>query len=81
MTEKLVAAEHAWARDHKIEWSETTVLDQARRRKELTIKEALHINLMPENHRLNRDEGPELPACWVTTLKVLQRQDSPNKRS
>ena len=72
MTEKSTIAEYAWATDHKIEWSETRVLDQARRRKELMIKEALHISLIPEIHRFNRDGGLELPACWVATLKVLQ---------
>ena len=70
-TEKSAIAKHAWTTNHAIEWNETTVLDQARRRKELMIKEALHISLTPENQRLNRDGGLELPACWTAILKVL----------
>ena len=45
MTEISAIAEHAWTTNHAIERNEMTVLDQARRRKELMIKEALHISL------------------------------------
>ena len=69
--EKSAISEHAWTTSHTIEWNEMTALDQARRRKELMIKEALHISLTPENQRLSRDGGLELPACWAATLKVL----------
>ena len=69
--------EHAWTTNHTIEWNETTVLDQARRRKEVMIKEALHIILTPENQCFNRDGALELPACWAATLKVLHVERPP----
>ena len=43
-TEKSAIAEHAWTTNNTIDWSVTTMLDQARKRKELMIKEALHIS-------------------------------------
>ena len=71
-------AHYRWAcMDHQphnwVEW-EMTVLDQARRRKELMIKEAFYIRLTPEVQRFNRDGGLELPACWAVTLKVLHAE-------
>ena len=73
--EKVAIAEHAWTTNRTSEWNETKVLDQARRRQELMIKEASHINLTPEDQRFNRDGGLELPACWVATLKALCVKD------
>ena len=49
-TETSAVAEHSWNTQHAIQWGETTILDQARRTKELKIKEALHIFIQ----RLNR---------------------------
>ena len=63
--------------NHTIEWDGTTVLDQARRRKELMIKEALHISLTPENQRFSRDGGLELPACWTATIRLLHVERPP----
>ena len=76
--EKSAIAEHAWTTNNTIKWNETTVLDQARRKKQLMIKEALHvhISLTPEDQRFNRDGGLELPACWAATLKVLHAERS-----
>ena len=60
-------AEHAWMNHHPIKWEEVSVIDRARTAKELLVKEAIHIRL---NHpSLNRDEGLELPRCWMAALK------------
>ena len=54
-----------------MDWKEASVVDQARTRKELLLKEALHIGLSSEEQRFNRDVGLELQGCWVSTLKAL----------
>ena len=72
MTEKSAAAEHAWDNEHSINWKEVSIIDQARRHKELLLKEALQIHMTPADQRLNREGGLELPGCWSTTLKTLQ---------
>ena len=71
MTEKSAVAEHAWDNQHSINWEETSIIDQARRHKELLLKKALHIHMTPADQRINRDEGLELPGCWTATLKRL----------
>ena len=70
-TETSAVAEHSWNTQHAIQWGETTILDQARRTKELKIKEALHILMTPSHQRLNRDEGLELPGCWTATMRQM----------
>jgi hypothetical protein len=54
-----------------VDWDETRVLDRATRPIQLTIKEALHIEKIPANSRLNYDGGYELPGCWIGTMKKL----------
>ena len=71
MTEKSAVAEHAWDNKHSINWEETSIIDQARRHKELLLKEALHIHMTPAHQRINRDEGLEFPGCWTATLRRL----------
>ena len=67
--EKSALAEHAWMNHHPIKWEEVSVIDRARTAKELLVKEAIHIRL---NHpSLNRDEGLELPRCWMAALKNI----------
>ena len=53
-------------------WEETTVIDRARKWRELLVKEALHIQLTPKGQSFNcdvrvelhdRDVGVELPDC------------------
>ncbi len=39
------------------------VVDRASKNRELKIKEALHIQMAPDNNKLNRDIGLELPGC------------------
>ena len=57
---KSSVAEHAWKEHHPIRWEETSIVDQARRPKELLLKEALHIQTTPAEERFNRDGGLEL---------------------
>ena len=46
-----------------IKWEEASVIDHARRSRELHVKEALHIQMTSGDERFNRDEGLELPKC------------------
>ena len=61
MTEKSAVAEHAWDNQHSINWQEASIIDRARRHKELLLKEALHIHMTPADQHLNREGGLELP--------------------
>ena len=67
--EKSAIAEHAWTEHHTVLWEEAKVIDQAKRLKELLIKEALNIHLVPVKKRLNRDTGLEIPDCWRPIIK------------
>ena len=67
--EKSAIAEHAWTHHHPILWEETAVIDRAKRQRELLIKEALNIHLVPGEERINRDTGAEIPACWKPVMK------------
>ena len=64
LIERSAIAEHAWTQQHPIAWEKAAAVDQARRKKELILKEALHIQITPEEQRFNRDVGLELPA-WM----------------
>ena len=70
-TETSAVAEHAWNTLHSIQWDDTTIVGQARGTRELRIMEALHILATPPDQRLNRDEGLELPGCWMAALKRM----------
>ncbi len=48
-------AEHAWQQHHLIKWEEVRVVDRSSKNHELKIKEALHIQMAPDNIKLNRD--------------------------
>ena len=72
IVEKSAVAEHAWEHHHHIHWEGTRVIDQARRPKELQLKEALQIQTS-DGELLNRDIGLEVPSCWLATMK--RRQD------
>ncbi len=41
---------------------------KALKNRELKIKEALHIQLTPDNKKFIRDIGLELPKCWLSML-------------
>ena len=60
-TDKSAIAERRWDEQHQVNWEGTRLLDRASRPVQLTVKEALYI------HRLNCDEGYELPGCWIAT--------------
>ena len=70
-TEKSAVAEHAWSNQHSILWEETTIIDRARRQKELKLKEVLYISLTQDDQHFNKNVGLELPACWIATLKRM----------
>ena len=80
LTERSAVAEHAWNEHHPIEWKAAAIVDKAKGRKELALKEALHIQLTPKEQRFNRDVGVELPVCWVATIRALRRSLSPTTR-
>ena len=63
-------AEHAWQQHHPIKWEEVRVVDRASKNRELKIKEALHIQMTPDNNKFNRDIGLELPGCWLSMLRA-----------
>ncbi len=35
-----------------------------------SLKEALHIQMTPDNNKFNRDIGLELPGCWLSMLRA-----------
>ncbi len=43
-------AKHAWQQHHPIKWEEVRVVDRASKNHELKIKEALHIQMTPDNN-------------------------------
>ncbi len=44
------------------------LMGRASENRELTIKEALHKQMTPDNNKFNRDIGLELPGCWLSML-------------
>jgi len=63
-------AEHAWKEHHSIHWHNIRILDRANKIRELNVKEGLHIHLIPEEYRFNRDVGQDISCCcWISTLK------------
>ena len=68
---KSAIAEHQWDQQHQVNWEGIRVLDRASRPVQLRVKETLYIHKTPTNNRLNRDEGYELPGCWIATVKKL----------
>ena len=68
LLEKSAVAEHAWEHHHPIKWEDTTVIDRARRPKELQLREALDIQMSTEE-LLNQDIGLEVLGCWLTALR------------
>ncbi len=55
---------------HPIKWEEVKVVDSASKNRELKIKEALHIQMTPDNNKFNRGIGLERPGCWLSMLHV-----------
>ena len=56
MTKKSAITKHAWTTNHNIEWSETTyTVGPGKGRKELMIKEAMHVSLTPEVQHFKKD--------------------------
>ncbi len=44
------------------------VVDRTSKNRDLKIKEALHIQMTPDNNKFNRDIGLELPGRWLSML-------------
>ena len=70
--EKSAIAEHAWRHNHRIDWSNTGVIAQVSKHKELLKKETLHIRVTTGKGSLNRDRGVELHDCWMAALRCEQ---------
>ncbi len=43
-------------------------VDRTSKNRELKIKEALHIQMTPDNNKFNRDIDLELLGCWLSML-------------
>ena len=56
---------------NQVDWDETRVLDRAARHVQLKLNEALRIEKIPANNRINQDGSYELPGCWIATMKKL----------
>ena len=57
--------------------AKTKILQQASRTMELVVKEALIIHTTPEDTRFNRDNGYELPDCWIAIILYYVRRVGP----
>ena len=55
MWERSAMAEHAWVEGHRILWEEASIVDRARSRTELLMKEALHIRSERPSDILNKE--------------------------
>lgn len=67
-TEKSAIAEHAWKKDHRPAWDETSILAQARNENTLRIKEAFCIMTAEQEKILNRDRGTAISDSWKPFL-------------
>ncbi len=59
---------------------EEVKIDKASKNRKLKINEALHIQLTPDNNKLNREKGFELPGCWLSMLHVVILQNIINSK-
>jgi len=55
----------------------TGPLARARGQEELLLKEALHIQMTPEEERFNRDRGLEILGCWTALMRRQEGRDGP----
>ena len=69
---KSAVAEHTWTQDHNILWNKAEIIDHAQTRGELAFKEAVQIQLTPEEHLINKDGGAEIPKCWLAMIRNYQ---------
>ena len=70
-TVKFAIAEHAWNDHHPNPVGGGLSHGSCKGERELLLKAALHIHFTPEDQRLNRDVGLELPGCWVSTVGAI----------
>ena len=64
-----MVAKDAWENHYPIKWEDVSVVDMARHPKELLLKKAVHIQMIPTKEHFNRDTEIELPVCWMATLR------------
>ena len=80
MLENSAVAEHAWKKNTWYK-HEVSIIDQAQKKDELFIKEALHINMTLDDKCFNRYVGLELPKCWIFSLGALNVQKEKRRHS
>ena len=74
-------AEHAWQQHHPIKWKEVRVVDRASKNRELKIKEALHIQMTPDNNKFNRDMVQSFQDAGCLCCMQITFQDINSKRN
>ena len=72
-------AEHVWQQHHPIKWEEVRVVDRPSKNRELKIKEALHIQMTPDNNKFNKDIGSELLG-WLLSMLHAYHPPGYNKQ-
>jgi len=55
----------------QVDWDGVRILDNTQREDLLLLREAAYIKLTNQQQRINRYEGVELPATWISTLSLL----------
>ena len=55
-----------------MDWDGSRILDRASRPIQLKVKEAIHIERIPINDRLDHNGDYELPGCWIVTIMKLE---------
>ena len=66
-TDNSAVAEHAWDNQHQPDWDGVQCLSQERHWYTRRVKEAINIRLNPNN--FNRDNGIDIPKCWIRTIR------------
>ena len=68
------SVEHVWTKQHHREWDSISIHDQARNKRFLLVKEALHISSAGQHTLLNRDQGTAISDCWRLPLRCTACQ-------
>ena len=76
-TEKSAVADHAWTKQHNQKWENTTIIDSAKNKHTLQIKEALHIQLAGRDRLFNRDCGVATSECWSSIIMRHCKKNTP----
>ena len=74
----MAIAEHAWEEQQQPQWNNINVIDHARNKNMLLIKEALHVTMTDQQSLLNQNQGIAIADCWDCFWKsICQRQRNP----